>query len=682
MRQMSEQNKLLASLVVFRDIYDTNNDIYEIIVKFINAIIISKGLTNFSLPQICEYLNSSYGFSLPTAVVITALNRMKLRRKDGNYFVNDGDFTKNDDFYKTIRTNLDANNRILDQLIRFIQTEKRTNLKTNEKESVIDAFCHFLLNGTDNTSYSEYVSAFVLKNENDDNFRRELNRIREGVILYTGINYCNLGEIGSWKAPLTIVVDTEILFHFTGLNGSLYKSQFEDFFRFVKEINEKAKRILVTLRYFPETANEIDQFFHSAEEIVVNKQVDKPQNTAMTEIVSGCKTGSDVVQKRSDFYYQLKMNNILEFSRKEIDLNEDHSLNIISSEVAQYFEEKYTEDVTVILDYLNRINHLRQKEIADSFENSRYILVTGKNITINIGKEIQTDSKAPLAVSLLWITNQFWFKLNKGFGDGNFPASFDVIAKAQSVLAADLRRSIGEDFDELQHKFQLGEISEEQAQARLLDLRSKVKKPEEINSDDVFPIMNIIAGDSLESFLEQYEFTKTAVEKTLIENEDLKSQIEELKTEAKNEKVSQIATEELLIKTLKSRLSEDDATIQKLESNQALLDKKTETKFKIFKSIVIFISAAIFVGVIYLFYYWSIDILWFLTPFVFFIGLIYVISNEKNLKIQPLEILSKIKEKMRNQVYQKNGFDPQLIEKLKISNHDLDQFIKNFENTN
>lgn len=67
--------------------------------------------------------------------------------------------------------------------------------------------------------YSQYISAFILKNEKDGEFKASLNKIREGVILYSGLKYnTNLSETGSWKNELTVYLDTEIIFHFYGLN--------------------------------------------------------------------------------------------------------------------------------------------------------------------------------------------------------------------------------------------------------------------------------------------------------------------------------------------------------------------------------------------------------------------------------------------------------------------------------
>ena len=63
---------------------------------------------------------------------------------------------------------------------------------------------------------------------------------------------------------------------------------------------------MIVLRYFADTKNEIDEFFLTAEGIVEGKTkqwLDKP---AMTAIINGCSTASDVMVKKSDFYSNMK----------------------------------------------------------------------------------------------------------------------------------------------------------------------------------------------------------------------------------------------------------------------------------------------------------------------------------------------------------------------------------------
>lgn len=57
--------------------------------------------------------------------------------------------------------------------------------------------------------YSDFISAYVLTKEQDTNFRELLNSIKEGLILYQGINYtADINHLGSWNNDLTIYLGT------------------------------------------------------------------------------------------------------------------------------------------------------------------------------------------------------------------------------------------------------------------------------------------------------------------------------------------------------------------------------------------------------------------------------------------------------------------------------------------
>jgi hypothetical protein len=71
-----QQITSLASLAVFRELYNSQTDVYGVIGKFINEIISSKGKYSFSLTEITNLLNENFGFNLPEAVVSTSIGRL------------------------------------------------------------------------------------------------------------------------------------------------------------------------------------------------------------------------------------------------------------------------------------------------------------------------------------------------------------------------------------------------------------------------------------------------------------------------------------------------------------------------------------------------------------------------------------------------------------------------------
>ena len=179
---------------------------------------------------------------------------------------------------------------ILENLYSYIESKKSIILDSREKVKVFRAFSNYLLDNDYSEEYSDLISAFIVTNEKDIYFKEILNSVREGLILYQGINYTdNISQLGHWNTELTIYLSTEHLFSCIGFNGVLYQEIFEDFFRLVLEINIKDKkksksRNLIQLRYLKETKDEVDYFFSSAESIKKGYKKLDPSKLAMVNI--------------------------------------------------------------------------------------------------------------------------------------------------------------------------------------------------------------------------------------------------------------------------------------------------------------------------------------------------------------------------------------------------------------
>lgn len=87
MEKIKEESKLLASLVIFRELFDKQKDIYSVIAEFLKEIIVIYGKHQFNLTEITNLLNNTFDFSLPEAVVNTALKRLSLLKENGFYIV-------------------------------------------------------------------------------------------------------------------------------------------------------------------------------------------------------------------------------------------------------------------------------------------------------------------------------------------------------------------------------------------------------------------------------------------------------------------------------------------------------------------------------------------------------------------------------------------------------------------
>lgn len=111
----------------------------------------------------------------------------------------------------------------------------------------------------------QVIGEFVLANENNKSTTDTISAIREGSILYSGLAF-NISEFGSLSQPLTLFLDTEILFDIAGLNGILFKTLADDFLKLVDDANRGGK--VITLKFFSKVADDIDQFYGRAERIV------------------------------------------------------------------------------------------------------------------------------------------------------------------------------------------------------------------------------------------------------------------------------------------------------------------------------------------------------------------------------------------------------------------------------
>lgn len=504
-------NKLIASIVVFKELHDSNKDIYDIIGEFLKAAIIHNKRWSFNSTEITKLIEHEFDFKIPEAVIKTTLkNRLVkngfLRIEKGEYYVINLESKIDPDF----ESNFNSKNQIYteteEEFISYIQIKKEEKLTDNELINIRDNIKQYLLGNGVHENYTQEISAFIVYKKNDKEFQNRLNQIREGLVLYTGIRYtADLNDLGHWKNELTIFLDTEILFYFAGYNGEIYQEIFQDFFKLVREINQSTKdyKKIIHLKYFDETEKEIFDFFHVATLIVENKKTLNPSKTAMKEIINGCSTKSDIVVKRNKFFIDLKTSGI----QKEENLNyyENHKyiieglsvveeLKQLSWENQKEFDEEKCQDY---LKLFTKVNVLRRGISNQGFDKCKYILLTGNKFVHYLAhsKHVKVNEKdIPFATDIDYITDKFWFKLKKGFGDNDDkPKSFDIITKAQIILSSQISYTVQEKFVALNEKYQKGQITKEEAISLNYELRESALKPEEIseiNLDESIAFIN------------------------------------------------------------------------------------------------------------------------------------------------------------------------------------------------
>jgi len=673
---MKDKN-LLASLAVFRELYNKDIDIYSIIAQFLCDLIKSHSLNNFDISQISKLLNDSFEFDIPIPVIKTALQRIEYLNKEGRKYIVDVNKKKESISTEVIdRTNdiKESHNVIFNELSAYVEDKKKIKLSEIEIKELHNNFCNYLLEENIDDKYLEYISSFVIRNQGDKDFFKKINTIREGVILYSGLKYTNdsyiLNQFGNWRKELNIFLDTEIIFHLAGYNGELYKQFAEDFMKFVSEINtnnQKNKKNLINLLYFSEVKDEIDSFFAKAQHILEGRDILNPTVTAMTEIINGCSEKADLLNKKSDLYTLLNRKGIKLYNKKiDVTSEENYKYNIISQEIVEKINrELNTNTGEEILATLNNISILRKEQNDSNFENSRYILLSGNSKTLKIAFEpsVLERFNIPLATNLNFIINRFWFKLNKGFSNKDFPSSFSVLTKSQIILSKVLNDNIGDKYDDLQKKYQKGEITKENAVNRINDLRNVSKKPEEIIKQEIAEeILDFIVLDSTDDYIQQQNHYR-----------EKSKNYDKVSTELKEKKEENDSLKRRIINEKRERIKEKKDIISDFEIEKADAEKKSNKKVRILKWTIYLIPVLLLISCIF---YFGWDIM---EKYTYIIGILSPFILPKFLK--EINIASnKIKGKLIfNQIKKKSKYTFEEIKKLKEEIEKLNNEIIDIE---
>lgn len=604
-KKISDSN-LLASLAVFRQLQESGKSINDILNEFIVDIIKTNGLYSFSSKEVNSLLNETYDFQIPDAVVALSLKKIDaLTNKNGLFTINDS--SKLDSFNIEKQKNLNSEKHILliSQLHEYIELKNNKKLSDKDKNDIEHALSNFILDNRVDNGYSDFISAFIIENKNNVEFINTWDTIREGVVLYTGLKYNPNLQTKIWNTNLTIYVNMEIIFHFAGYNGTLYKTLIDDLYLLIKEINAKQKYI--HLKYLPETKNEIESFFYSAENII-NKGSTAIVRPAMRDIINGCKCSADILIKKEKLFVLLSTSGIIEENVEDIYGAQNHKFNITTNTLFKKYKE--IEDVENITKKLNYISIKRGEREQNNFENIGYILLTeARNINLVAWDEtVKEQGQVPLATNMQFLTNKFWFKLNKGFGQKDCPISFKITTRAQILLSSHLTEKIRNSYLELQQQINNGSITEDIALKVLCELKTRSKLPEELQDENMNDILS-----SLDSTLDDYILEHENVKKLAIESGNKNIELEEVlqntvlekkQLELEHENITQKNTqlqENLINKENEANNYKEKYLLQQQEKLSTLIQKKEKSEKKLdyicslLKFIFVFLVLIIFV---------------------------------------------------------------------------------------
>lgn len=649
--------KMMASLALFRKLYkNDNNDVLVLLGDFIKLIIKRNNLYNFTVSKIADLLSKEYDFVIPESVVETSLRKF-CHKANGSYYIKDNVILSSAN-----TSDIEQNNeKVIAELACYVEGKINKQLSNEEKGELIQSFCAFIIEDVTQVKYADYISAFIIECQKDTTLREQLKTIKEGVILYTGIKYNDdVADVGSWKNDFTIYLEQEMLFHFVGYNGKLYKRLFDDFVELVREVNRKAKRTVVKLKYFPEVEANIDKFFKVAQRITDGKETLDPSNTAMNTIVEGCEFGGDVLLEKSRFYTLLKESSIEKSDDISIGDKENMPYNIYTSEKEEELKQSINDNLEGIqqsLKFVNYINIHRKNQHFSSLERSKCILLTGNTTTIKVDTSFRKNGNVPYVTTLDFLTNRIWRKLNKGFGNNKYPKSFDIVTKAQIVLSSYVSGSVSNEFEDLKKKHSEGIISKEQAARTLVELKSYMLKPEDINIENTGRALLTISDiekvtRELDAKRNEYDLTLQKLVTTEGKNRSIEKEKHEIEEELQNKK------EELLTERNKS------LRIAKHKKNKA---DKVYRKYNRLMYMCYYILPLVLIGlIIWLIYYYSWDIM---EKYTYFLSLLpIVVTIVCNVcfgySINPKKFLSKMSMRLKHSLYKKYDVDETEIDRL------------------
>ncbi len=633
---------IMASYATFKELYNSKkySSPYQILAEFIKYIIVSKTLYTFTSTDIQGFLYDEFGFNLPLAVVRTAIKNIgEVILNNHIYNVSSQSIQSNNDFCNYKQKSEEQSKIITDALIEYAEG-KNVIL---DKARFVEELIAFMLDEEGDSQYQHIISEFILLNNNNELFTDSFSAIRDGSILYSGLAF-NITEFGSLKQKLTLFLDTEILFDIAGLNGELFKTLATDFLRLVEIANKNYKTI--TLKYFKVVADEIDQFYGQAERIV-SGQGEPFFSHAMRNIISGCKDISDISDKKVEFFGLLHSKyGIVQDDKKNYYTDSDYEYNLEGMSCLDFpnTEEANREGYM----FCSHINKLRKGNISPDYLSSHVLFITDTRRVLEISNFIteQINSQDPeiqncdYAVSLSKITNLLWYKLNRGFGSTQFPENLDVIIKARVILSSYINQNISNTYKNIKEKVKAGELTQEQAAARVMALKEKSILPENFSKENIDDALN---------FTEEHfcQFEESLAQNRRLLNEQNKT-IEDLSysVEGLQKRLSDSERENYLKQQQIDNLSQKIQSIEEKEKQKENKKRVIKECFKLGISIgwKVLLVLVVIVGSIKISRIYKIDL----------IGLIGTITGIVSIIPMGLAIWKKDVKKYKENISQKN----------------------------
>ena len=503
---LDNNTRIVASFSTIKSMVDAKEykSSYMILSEFIQYAIAEKKLHTFTSLHIKKSLMELFGFEIPEAVIRTSIKKINfVIRENGIYKIDKINIKIDDDFNKIKNNSEDKFIEVFELLKSYVEGRNPDSKINNEQ--LTNEFISFLIDDNINDGkYADLISEFVLKHENNLEVQKTLTAIREGSIIYIGLNY-NINDIGNMKKTLTLYLATEVLFSLFGLNGEIHKQLAQDFYSQVRDINTKNKKI--KLRFFLDVKEEIEEFFYTAKLIVDGKRKLNIDTVAMKDIVNGCSTPSDVDIKKADFFFKLKNKyGILEDENNNYYIEDDYQYNL--EEMGDGSQENNVK-------LISNINKLRKGNVFDNNLEAEYLIVTNATDILKASKEqadiLKIDTRCDFAISVEKMTNILWYQIGKLFGKNEFPKNVNAVLKARTLLSSNIAQNVCKLYSETNKKYSSGEIGEEQLKARIIAINKKPLLPEDLDAENIEDIMDF-SSESIMKYEEEIAKDKEKIE--------------------------------------------------------------------------------------------------------------------------------------------------------------------------
>lgn len=674
----------LAAYTLLKEMYDSGkNNIFDIISEFLKETIIEESIVTIVPSEITKKLFERYSIEVPVSVVVTSLKKINgLKRENKEFVVVSRDKIKTtiDD---SVKEEIElSNQKIIDRLYRYIEEKEEKKLSVTDRQIVIKSLSLFLMVESNGHEYSELISAFIIENSDDEDFVNKLDSIKEGVIIYQGLNYDNTpNSVSSWNKEITFYLETDVLFNSFGLNGIVFQNIFNDFYKLVNRINKDKGKRLIKLRYLKETEEDIDAFFYKAECILnFNEELD-PSITAMKSILEGCESASDVQDKKSDLLSFLYKSGILLESAVQYYESSNHNYNLEGGDICNdkripdYYKNDY------YLKLLSHVNIRRKGKVTKKVQESRYIMITNNSRINNMSTCINEENDGysiPLSQTLMSLTTKLWVQTSTGLGTKKLPDSFNMISKAQVLLSKHLNDKIASKYYDLLKNVKEGKLDDNIIKSRYVNLIEQSKKPEEIKKDDIEEVMHSLKIDELQDFVVNYEKEK----KQAIETTEAKIKLEKAviefgdKIEKKDQQLKNMDEEVSASLDLAYKLCSDSYNEQ-LTKKTLCDDKSRIMRSRIkFGIIGIIITYLILVLVMIIKVDWNIlEPIFTYVPIVI-VCLMYIYQIRTYRKWKFLDILEGYFSCVENKIHKKNSFSLIKFNETKIQLEEISRKIK------